>query len=454
MLCFILKYILLEGICMQEVITYLNRIMSNEDKIVVAVSGGPDSMFLLDTLLKVRESKVFDIIVAHVNHNVRFESYKEAECVKEYCEKNNMIFEYMIIDKYGTNNFHDYARTIRYRFFESLVAKYNAKYLLTAHHGDDLMETILMRIVRGSTVSGYAGFNRENKFDKYTIIRPLITLTKKEIEEYMDNNNLWYAVDKSNMKDVYTRNRYRKYILPKLKEENKNVHKKFLKFSEKITDVSNFFDKYVDNQYSKIVINDIINLKELLKEDRVVIESIISKYLYKIYKDNIYMITDKNIDTLYNSITSKKSNIVIDIPGNYKFIKSYSNAYIIKSELKENYKYEIKTSVFINGYGIIKKVDECTDTDNYVTYLDSSEIKLPIYVRNRINGDKMVIKNMNVSKKIKNIFIDSKVSIDKRDNYPIVVDASGEIIWLPGLKKSKFDRKNSGKYDIILKYER
>ena len=439
---------------MQEVITYLNKLLSTDDKVVVAVSGGPDSMFLLDALQKVRESKTFDIVVAHVNHNVRQESYEEAERVKEYCEKNNMIFEYMIIDKYGTDNFHDYARTVRYNFFESLVDKYNAKYLMTAHHGDDLMETILMRIVRGSTVSGYAGFNRETKFDNYTIIRPLITLTKKEIQEYMDNNNLWYAVDISNMKDVYTRNRYRKYILPKLKEENKNVHKKFLKFSEKVTDISNFFDKYVDSKYSNIVRNDVINIKELLKEERVVIKSIISKYLYQIYKDSIYMITDKNIDTLYNSITSKKSNIVIDIPGNYKFIKSYSNAYIIKNELKENYKYEIKNSVFINGFGTIKKIDECSETDNFVTYLDSSEIKLPIYVRNRVAGDKMVIKNMDVAKKIKNIFIDSKVPIDKRDNYPIVVDASGEIIWLPGLKKSKFDRKNSGKYDIILKYER
>lgn len=226
-----------------------------------------------------------------------------------------------------------------------------------------------------------------------------------------------------------------------------------MKFSEKVTDISNFFDKYVDSKYSNIVRNDVINIKELLKEERVVIESIISKYLYQIYKDSIYMITDKNIDTLYNSITSKKSNIVIDIPGNYKFIKSYSNAYIIKNELKENYKYEIKNSVFINGFGTIKKIDECSETDNFVTYLDSSEIKLPIYVRNRVAGDKMVIKNMDVAKKIKNIFIDCKLPIDKRDNYPIVVDASGEIIWLPGLKKSKFDRKNSGKYDIILKYE-
>ena len=435
---------------MQEVITYLDKLVSNDDKIVVAVSGGPDSMFLLDTLLKVRKSKKLTIVVAHVNHNVRSESYEEAERVKEYCEKNNMIFEYMIIDKYGNDNFHDYARSIRYKFFERLINKHKAKYLFTAHHGDDLMETILMRIVRGSTISGYTGFYKETKMDSYMIIRPLINMTKAEIEEYMNHNNLWYAVDLSNKKDVYTRNRYRKYILPKLKEENKNVHKKFLKFSEKVRGISEFFDKYVDTRYSNIVVKDKLDLKVLLKEDKVVIESILSKYLYKFYKDNIFMITDKNIYTLYNYIVSNKSNIVIDIPGNFKFVKSYSNAYIITDDKKENYKYEIKTNVHINGYGVIKKVDDSTKTDNYVTYLDSSDIKLPLYVRNRKNGDRMVIKNMSEAKKIKNIFIDSKVPIDKRDNYPIVVDASDEIIWLPGLKKSKFDRKNMGKYDIIL----
>ena len=264
---------------MQEILDYLDRLVSNNDKIVVAVSGGPDSMFLLDMLLKVRKLKNFDIIVAHVNHNVRAESYDEAKMVEEYCKNNNMIFEYMIIDKYGTDNFHDYARTVRYKFFDSLVSKYKAKYLLTAHHGDDLMETILMRIVRGSTVSGYTGFNRETNLGNYSIIRPLITMTKQEIEEYMNKKNLWYAVDMSNKKDVYTRNRYRKYILPMLKEENKNVHKKFLKFSNKIKSVSDFFNKYVDGRYNEIVTKDKLDLKLLLKEDKIVVESILSKYL-------------------------------------------------------------------------------------------------------------------------------------------------------------------------------
>ena len=439
---------------MQETIDYLNKKVSNGDKIVVAVSGGPDSMFLLDMLLKVRKSKMFDIVVAHVNHNVRAESYEEAEKVEEYCKNNDMIFEYMIIDKYGDDNFHDYARSVRYKFFSDLINKYHAKYLFTAHHGDDLMETILMRIVRGSSLSGYAGFNRETVIDNYTIIRPLITLTKKEIEDYMDDNDLWYAVDKSNTKDVYTRNRYRKYILPKLKEENRDVHKKFLKFSNKVNDVSNFFEKYVNKKYEEVLKNDKLDLKKLLGEERIVIDSILSKYLLDIYKDTIYLIGDKNIDELYKCITNNKSNVIIDIPANYKFIKSYNEAYIVRNDKKESYKYEIKNSVYINGYGKIKVLKQSDETDNYITYLNSDDIKMPLYVRNRIIGDKMVIKNMDNEKKVKNIFIDSKVPIDKRDNYPIVVDSNDIIVWLPGLKKSKFDRKKSGKYDIILKYEK
>ena len=439
---------------MQEVMDYLNKKVSSGDKIVVAVSGGPDSMFLLDALLKVRKSKAFDIVVAHVNHNVRTESYEEAEKVEEYCKNNDMIFEYMIIDKYGDDNFHDYARSVRYKFFSDLINKYHAKYLFTAHHGDDLMETILMRIVRGSSLSGYAGFNRETVMDNYTIIRPLITLTKKEIEDYMNDNDLWYAVDKSNTKDVYTRNRYRKYILPKLKEENRNVHKKFLKFSNKVNDVSNFFEKYVNKKYEEVLKNDKLDLKKLLGEERIVIDSILSKYLLDIYKDTIYLIGDKNIDELYRCITNNKSNVIIDIPGNYKFIKSYNEAYIVRNDKKESYKHEIKNSVYINGYGKIKVLKQSDETDNYITYLNSDDIKMPLYVRNRIIGDKMVIKNMDNEKKVKHIFIDSKVPIDKRDNYPIVVDSNDIIVWLPGLKKSKFDRKKSGKYDIILKYEK
>ena len=147
----------------------------NGDIIVIGCSAGPDSMALVDMLLKIREKYELSLIIAHVNHNVREESYEEAEYVKKYCESNNIVFETMIIEEYGDDNFENEARTIRYNFFDSLIQKYNADYLMTAHHADDLIETILMRMVRGSNLSGYAGFKKIVQMDNYLIVRPHIS---------------------------------------------------------------------------------------------------------------------------------------------------------------------------------------------------------------------------------------------------------------------------------------
>ena len=137
----------------------------NNDKIVIGCSTGPDSMALVDMLLKIRDKYNLYLIIAHVNHNVRKESYDEAEFIKNYCASNNIIFESMVIEEYGDDNFHNEARNIRYNFFDEVVQKYEAQYLMTAHHGDDLMETILMRIVRGSNLNGYSGFKNIVEMD-------------------------------------------------------------------------------------------------------------------------------------------------------------------------------------------------------------------------------------------------------------------------------------------------
>lgn len=437
---------------MKDVENYLINLIDDGSSLVVACSGGPDSMCLLDLLLNVRKLKNIKIVVAHVNHNVREESQNEKVEVEKYCNSNNIIFEYLLIDNYGNDNFHDYSRNIRYRFFDKIVKKYQAKYLMTAHHGDDLMETILMRIVRGSTINGYAGFSKESAKDGYILVRPLITKTKDEIRKYMDVKGLWYAIDQSNFKDVYTRNRYRKYILPRLKDENPNVHKKFLVFSQKINDISSFFEKYIDMKYKEVKFDNKLNLSILIKEENIVVDNILSRYLSEFYQNDIYMITDRNIASIYNCILNEKSNLAIDLPGRYKFIKSYNYCYILTNDKHKMYKYELKDNIYIEGYGKIKKLKNSKESDNNIIYLNSSDLKLPLYVRNRKKGDRMIIKNMTNSKKLKDIFINCKVPIDKRDDYPIVVDSNDEIIWLPGLKKSKFDRKNTGKYDIILKY--
>ena len=169
-----------------------NYKFNNNDIIIVGCSGGPDSMALLDMLIKIRDKYNLTIIVAHVNYNVREESVLEENYVKDYSESNNLIFEGLSITEYSDDNFENEARKIRYKFFDELVSKYDAKYVMVAHHGDDLIETVLMKIVRGSNITGYAGFRKILNMGNYNVVRPLIEYSKDELINYCRDNKVKY----------------------------------------------------------------------------------------------------------------------------------------------------------------------------------------------------------------------------------------------------------------------
>ena len=441
---------------MDKVLDYLiNTIKLQEnDVIVLGNSGGPDSMFLLHALLKLRDKYKLRIVSAHVNHNVRVESDSEQVFLMNYCKEHNVAFEAMKIENYGDDNFHNQARNIRYNFFEDVVKKYDAKYLMTAHHGDDLMETVLMRIVRGSTLKGYSGFDKYVDNGSYKIVRPLVFLTKAYIKEYDDNNNIPYVVDKSNFKEKYTRNRYRLKMLPFLKEEDKNVHEKFLKFSETLQEYDRFINNELKRTINKVYKDNKVSLDELAKTDELIERKVIETILEEIYKEDLMIINDKHVNLIINLIHSKKANSFVCLPHNITVTKKY-NILEFSEEIKEVIDYNIELTKYNklpNGH-ILEIVDEEETNTNYVCRLNSEEIALPLYIRTRRIGDKMYLKKINGSKKIKDIFIDCKVSLNERDIWPVVVDSEDKVIWLPGLKKSKYTKQKNEKYDIIIKYE-
>ena len=236
---------------MKETMAYLNNLLKNNDTVVIGLSGGPDSMCLLNILLSL--DKKINIICAHINHNIREESKKEMIFIKTYCKSHNLQLETTTFPKKSKNdNYNELElREKRYDFFETIIKKYRAKYLFTAHHGDDLIETILMRITRGSNLKGYNGFQIENIKKDYTIIKPLIFMTKLEIENYNKKYQIPAVIDKTNNEDKYTRNRYRHYILPFLKKENKNIHLKYLKFSNELTKYYNYVDNITKKEIKK-----------------------------------------------------------------------------------------------------------------------------------------------------------------------------------------------------------
>ena len=423
------------------------------DFLVFACSYGPDSMALFKSLLELRKKYDIVLVCAHVNHDKRRESAKEKEDLEAFCKENNVIFEYMKIDRYGDDNFHNEARNIRYQFFDEVVKKYNAKYLLTAHHGDDLMETILMRIARGSTLRGYSGFRKLVKMDGYYIYRPFIGLTKDELLDYCHKNRVHYAIDKSNFSDVYTRNRYRKEVLPFLKSEDKDIHKKYLKFSNVLSDADLFIEEEASKAISKVIKDNKLYIDKYLEINKFLKRIILERFISSFYQDDLILINDRHLDLVENLINSKRSNAKVNLPNDVEVVKSYNILSIRRNpNLLSSYEIEVSDEVILpNGHKLVK-LDSVKGNSNNIIKLSSKDISLPLIVRTRKLGDVMAIKGGG-HKKIKDIFIDSKIPYADRDLWPIVVDSHGRIVFVPGLKKSKFDKTNNEFYDIILRYE-
>lgn len=415
--------------------------------VVIGVSAGPDSMCLLDLLQK----KTTKIVVCHINHNVRKESIEEEEYITKYCQDKNIILEKTTINNYQENNFENEARKKRYMFYEDILKKYNSKTLLLAHHGDDLIETILMKISRGSNLEGYAGIKEISNVKNYQIIRPLLKYTKEDIINYNKSNNIKYYNDSSNQSTNYTRNRYRLNILPLLKKEDKNIHKKYLKYSKTLIEYDDYIKREVKRNINNVYKDNIINIDNLNKLDTFLIKNILYNIMNNIYQNKNNIITDRHIQNIISLLNNTKPNIKIDLPNNKEIVKEY-NKLIIKDKTSDikNYKIEFNDKIEIENL-IIEKIESEDDDSNSVCRLNSKDITLPLYIRNREDGDYIILKGSNNRKKIKEIFIEKKLPLKKRNNYPLLVDSNNNIIWIPNIKKSKFCNKKSENYDIIIR---
>lgn len=415
--------------------------------VVIGVSAGPDSMCLLDLLQK----KTTKIVVCHINHNVRKESIEEEEYITKYCQDKNIILEKTTINNYQENNFENEARKKRYMFYEEILKKYNSKTLLLAHHGDDLIETILMKISRGSNLDGYAGIKEISNVKNYQIIRPLLKYTKEDIINYNKSNNIKYYNDSSNQSTNYTRNRYRLNILPLLKKEDKNIHKKYLKYSKTLIEYDDYIKREVKRNINNVYKDNIINIDNLNKLDTFLIKNILYNIMNNIYQNKNNIITDRHIQNIISLLNNTKPNIKIDLPNNKEIVKEY-NKLIIKDKTSDikNYKIEFNDKIEIENL-IIEKIESEDDDSNSVCRLNSKDITLPLYIRNREDGDYIILKGSNNRKKIKEIFIEKKLPLKKRNNYPLLVDSNNNIIWIPNIKKSKFCNKKSENYDIIIR---
>lgn len=250
-------------------------LIENGDKLVVAVSGGPDSMCLLTTLFHLQEKfkQVYNInyslVVAHVNHMIREESEDEKKYVEDICKKLNLPFYYLKKDvkklsREDKMSEETYGRKIRYDFFDEVLKKENAQKIVTAHNANDDVETILLNLFRGTGLKGLTGI----EFKYKNIIRPLITVEKKDIMEYNIFQNLNPCIDKTNFELICTRNKVRNILIPELeKEYNSNILKSILRMKSILNEDEDFLNKYTLN----VVKQSIIEYNKCIKFDYTII---------------------------------------------------------------------------------------------------------------------------------------------------------------------------------------
>lgn len=437
---------------MKEVIKYIEKLKIKEnDNVICAVSTGPDSMALLLVLKNLKDMYHFNIVVAHVNHHLRKESEKEERYIRDFCERNSLIFEIYDYFPRDLKNLEAKAREARYEFFEKMIDKYNSKYLFTAHHSDDLIETVLMKLVRGSTINGYKGFKIEDKRNNYSLVRPLLLADKKEILKYLKQKKQKYFIDKTNKISLFTRNRYRLKIIPLLRKENPNINTSFLEYSLLLDEMNSYIDKKVDEVYENIVNNNKINLEKFNKEDIIIKKKILERFLEAEYFSDIVELNKRHLNSILSITEDYSGKKTLDMPFNKVIVREYKELYFFhETNYKKNKEILDKNKVF-NMFKIYLDKDGNVD-NNFVMRLNKKDVKLPLIIRTIEEDDVISLNNLG-TKKVKDIFRDSKVKEDIRKYYPIITDSNNKIIFIPGIKKSNLLKKKTDKYDIIITCE-
>ena len=241
-------------------------------------------------------------------------------------------------------------------------------------------------------------------------------------------------------------------MLPILKERKKDIHLSFLKYSGTLQEYNEYIDRTIQEKIPNIYQNNTINIDVLNREDPFIQKNILYYIMNNLYNNKSNIITSKHINNILSLVNNNKPNIKINLPQNKILIKEYNKLYIKDNNSNNNnYKLELKNNIKINNITFVLKEKEENDGNN-ICRLNSKDINFPLYFRNRKDGDYIILKNSNVKKKIKEIFIENKIPLSKRNNYPLLVDAKDNILWIPNIKKSNLCNKKEENYDIIIKY--
>jgi len=429
--------------------------------VVVAVSGGADSMALLHILANEMSAYHLHLVVAHVNHKKREAADLDESLVREVAKEYNVPCEcYVLPQNEEYENFHSYARSKRYSFFKSVAERYGAKCIVTAHHADDHLETFVHRFLYQNTPNSLVGIEAAMMQGQFKIVRPLIEVTKEKIYKYCLEKGVKFREDESNESEYYTRNRIRKFIVPPIVAESPTVYRHTRHISEQLSEDEAYFKDQVANLMKHVIQKDgIYEVPRSLLKD---LPKSLSRRLIKqiLHRFSLRDMTSHHVDNVLKLVLSSKPNLKLQLPNKVTCLIAYDNIQFSKNiPSKPSYDYELKlnSSVTLPNKSVIivSQGKSLEKTEKYCinkVYLCYNEIDLPLRVRTRRTGDRIALINGYGTKKVKEIMIEEKIPKHLRDQWPIITDAKDQIIWIPLLKKSNYCKNNLLKDRVSIAY--
>lgn len=434
-----------------------NQLLIKHTTVLLGVSGGPDSMALLQYFYLIRDKWDLTLIVVSANHQLRGEEGQaDLDYVKAECVKRDIKFIGTSLDVPAYKHTHNVgtqvaARELRYQFYAEQMEMQQADFLALGHHGDDQIETMLMALVRTADSSSFSGMPMKRSFHGGQLIRPMLCVTKSEIEEYCEQYSIIPKIDPSNNEPTYTRNYYRKYVLPHLKKKNQNLHMTIQHLSESLLEDENYIMKQAKRMFKTVVTYDSKDKQATLNiDDFKTYPTALQRRTYHLILNYLYEELPKDISYTHEDnffrIIMGDGNAVIDFPAHLKIRKSYRELmfYFESQSLEKvdfDYTLEIPARYDLpDGSQVMTSFTNQTENEErYMMIIPEKDVVLPLHIRTRQPGDLMSWKGLNGNKKIKNIFIDEKIPAILRDTWPIVTDHHGSILWLVGLRKKQFN---------------
>lgn len=414
--------------------------VTTQERILVAVSGGPDSMVLLHLLWRFNAKKIG---VFHLNHGFRETAFQDAEFVQEYAEALGVPVQ---IESYDITSFlslsgeskQQGARKIRYQLLKNYAEANGYHRIALGHHGDDQAETVLMRILRGAGLHGLGGIPPQ----RGPFIRPLLNVYKKEILQYCQDFDLPYVVDESNLEPVYLRNKIRQELLPLLAAEyNPEIMAQLVQISDLAReDELELQTKAEDvaRKYLKWRRGQVIFPRKVFEKLSVAMQRRVLRILLRAYRGNLLQISFHHIET-WRSRLQERSSFRLSLPqiwvsanAEYIFVGDYvekewsSTVLPLPGEVQAGYLTVTAEILPREGLELNVANSELFDLD---------ALSLPLQIRPRQKGDRMTPFGGAGTKKVKDLLIDEHVPVQQRDLLPLVCDQQ-DILWIPTVRRS------------------